>query len=110
MNYFDKHKTYFMHLTNERAIEEWKTFAHQLKRGMLEWYDYWQTLSLRESFDNDERTLTQQQREEVEQSDTLVLEHLYHALVKHNRFEEYRNLGQKRPKEFWWWHVEENKQ
>lgn len=96
---------YMSHFTNGEALAEWETFADQLRRGILEWYDYWQDLDMRDGFEDGTRSLSEDERAKLEKIDAIVREHLPAMLVKHGRMEEYRTLGAHKPHDWWWWHV-----
>lgn len=103
MTFFSKH-------TNEWAVAEWEAFAEKLQRGILEWYDYWQDLSMRESFDNGERKLSDELRSRVEKADAIVRQQLILVLKQEQRLNEYRNIARDIPKKYWWWHLEDKEQ
>ncbi|MDI6802552.1 MAG: hypothetical protein QME58_01745 [Bacteroidota bacterium] len=98
--------TYYAGLNDNNAVHEWELFAGQLKKDKLEWYEYWQTLDMRESFENGERTLTEKQWEIVKKTDEIVRAKLLNVLIEFERVQEYRDLGEQRPKKYWWWHLE----
>jgi len=99
--------TFFSKQSTEWAVEEWKTFAELLQRDHLEQYEYWQDLSMRESFENGERELTPEMIDIVKKADEIVRQKLVLVLKKYNRFDEYRDIAQHIPKKYWWWHLEE---
>lgn len=100
-------KHYFDHHDNAWALAEWEIFADQLRRGILEWYDYWQDLDMRDGFEDGTRNISKEERAKLEKIDEIVREHLPAALVKYQRTEEYHNLGSGKPQAWWWWHVPE---
>ncbi len=104
-DYFEEHKTYFAHFTNIAAVREWQGFAEDLTRGETDIFEYWMTLSMRESFENAERTLSEEQWEEVRKADQLVRQHLVNVLRNLERLDQYEDLGSPRPSEYWWWHL-----
>ncbi len=108
MRYFDEHKTYFAHFTNIQAIAEWEDFATELSKGQLELYDYWQTLDMRESFENGEREISTKERAQISKADELVRKFLLPTILKHERITEYNALGTPRPKIYWWWHLKKS--
>ncbi len=96
---------YMSHFTKEEALNEYETLADQLRNGQLEWYDYWQTLSMREGFEDGTWNLSADDRSRLDELDAIVRKHLLPTVDKHKRTEEYHNLGKHRPAEYWWWHL-----
>ncbi|HOV99800.1 MAG: hypothetical protein KBG83_07620 [Bacteroidetes bacterium] len=101
--------TFFSKNTTDWAVSEWETFAEDLQEGILDQYEYWQDLSMRESFDNGERTLTPELRDRVNAADEIVRNKLIPMLKKYKRLNEYQNNGKKIPQQLWWWHLGEKK-
>ena len=98
---------YMKHFTVIQALDEYETLADQVRNGQLEWYEYWQTLDMREGFDDGNWTLSAVERTRLNELDKIIKKHLLPTIDKYNRTEEYHNLGRHQAKEYWWWHLGE---